>query len=1745
MIRRRHALPLALAAALAVPAIARAVPPASPQEFGQGLVWVPQAVRFPVAPQEVQPAEPFVPRSAGETRGIIEIAPKKAAAFWLDPLDVVRVRVLANKPNALVFYERVVGPPVPPPVPGAPPPAPGSEDAPKGSRLVVDEPGTKDSAGNVLLAEPPGNGSVWMIESTDPVTLTVERPASRTGKLIWDAAEDEVVRWIDDGGALRPLPPGSEELKFQLDADAALAKEILKTTNGARLKEIVAMWRKASALELLERTRPMLRPAFQVEERDGEIPGAGSLVAMSITDPTDPDPRPWRRIAGTTTGYALVVEGPAQLKVEARGILDGRAPDSPPQELRLVDGEVVLARDYFDPGPVRGTDPRTESRAFPEKRPLTDTRGEWVGARESFSIRVPPGKRTYTLTATGGPMLMRVSVGRLRPIAADLTHGMRVRWDEWAKRARAKLDWETSISAEVVRGRVMELVGERASTVPPRLDAMPPLLRADRAASFLVTADAGTLGRELVEDKLSAWLKAADSAPKSLLWSIRLALVRRYGAAGDFGRVRAVLAGADEAPPAPVLAAMAELSPEPLPFENSDSRRLAFEELAWRLAPADETVRTRYQRIWSHTEWSRLTPNEGSTPKNGFPFSPWTWLSLQGRDWDRDDPRPVRSLDAFQSGLTWRIPRGTSRKMQALPSAFDPTQSPILRLFVRTPASDPGPFKVRVNDRTFDGLGVDRLERVEVAVAPGTTPDVQVDGPEGTDAFVSLPPAPGFWPTDPSDYARDIRLRPATFQGAPVRYLLPDPSLPGPLEVTVATLVRGPSGTAGAREGVDLRLRTDQGYARTLTFTPGPPDAGTEAVDAPGPITMPVSFTLALPPGIHAVWIEARSDDIVAGFAIRRPRVYAPTVELAEGTAGGNLLERLASLSRQLAARPTDPWLLVARSNALLDVGEVDYAEQDAIRLAKRETTADAPELEAAEDRLFDRITTGRTPAYLSIKDSPPLPAPVAPGSLALGPVNLAPFMPIARSLRAGDASGALAALDNAPAGPYATWMRARALQEQEKNGPAANLLLSLFLSTGYWQMGLESLPAFRKFAVLEQTRPGDLARIFGAAAMVRERIEHPWARETMLAGSRTSQWTPITDTDGNAGIAQLSMDPGTQLTQPITAIRQAMVATPWPARDARLVMPGNGTGLDLQLASPATLRVEVVCERLRYDDPGDPAPCELSARLDENAPRFVPALPGRSSAVSFTGIAAGRHRVEVYLSKASRAWAASVHFVTEGGGLSASKGNTVTHGRVDVEQQAKVFLARSTRPVTLTVLGPTVLSLEARSSVDAPAATLDVEAKPIAGIEGAPLPKTAATLTREVILDATADPDTRGEDGRDAHVTKAVGSVLLLQDAAVYRVGIRPASGTAFVRLGVREEGRDIDIVDPLAWRQQAGEGKELFHPPRLFTPLGDIPALPRESAPGRFGTVSAQTVGGRESVQDIEGLSTSGPSIVQSELAWHDQLLENALWVQAMGITRAVELNQPSSGFQLDVQATQGGWRAALRGAALQGAYPGKGQISEEDGMFYLDKRFDLGPTTFLLPSLRATAVKQSLDFTDLTPFTPPPDPLLFTGYRAQHDKQIALRTALWLFPTQDILFEVRPGVQSNRDFRSLDNAEMFLDARSLVGIGPVDTRAEASIQSNRWLRDSDRPRAYDSHRFTLDLEPALWAGKTARVSLVARDSFLMFDNAHSPRNAVEFGLRFDLVSGRGLDDLLPLDLDFADLAGHRWWQPAPEEP
>ncbi len=334
----------------------------------RGVVWVPQPVRAPVAPEAVAPIAPYVAASVDELTGELTVGPRAAAALWLDPLDVVRVRARSGVPR----FARVVG--------GA------------GTRAVLDEPGIPEDRGVTLLAQPPGRGDVWIVWARERAVISVERPVRRRGRLVWDEVEREVMSWIDRGDAGAPpelpLVGGTGEARLRLLAD----------------RRLPAARRRARARALLLALRPLVEGPFAL--RALALPGASGEARL---DRPEEERFAWQR-HGVETTTTVELDGPGVVRLEARALLPGA-----PVRVTVRGAGRLLAAASNDADPVGMPDERSPPPAFPGARPPLTAGGVPVGELASATAVLADGRHRYELGATGGPMLVRAIHARRRP----------------------------------------------------------------------------------------------------------------------------------------------------------------------------------------------------------------------------------------------------------------------------------------------------------------------------------------------------------------------------------------------------------------------------------------------------------------------------------------------------------------------------------------------------------------------------------------------------------------------------------------------------------------------------------------------------------------------------------------------------------------------------------------------------------------------------------------------------------------------------------------------------------------------------------------------------------------------------------------------------------------------------------------------------------------------------------------------------------------------------------------------------------------------------------------------------------------------------------------------------------------------------------------------------------------------------------------------------------------------------------
>jgi hypothetical protein len=689
-----------------------------------GIVFVTQPVRAPVAPDRVMPVAPFVPSGTAEQTGAIALGSERAAALWLDALDVVRVRTIDGAGK--LRFARVAG--------GV------------SSRARIDEPGIAIDASTHYLTQPPGGGDTWMIWADGAATVRIERAIARDGRAIWESTQRALLAWVDRGGARPAIPitDGAHVAALSFDADAAVGAAIEAADSS--LRDAVRAWRKANIVAELTAIRPLVTPQLKVEQL--ELDGMSGTI--TVPDPTVPEPRPYKRIDRART-YELELEGPGALHVDARAVLPhprggvSNAPGFPDVSLSVVANGRVLASRTVAATYATAPDLSTPPPAFPAKLPLVAREGEALGERVAIAIPLFPGKHTYRIALEGGTLAVRAAVGRRRVRVVEALGADDV--DEFVDDARDAIR-SKSAPAELLRA----LIAQRAGA-PARMAKTPEGLPPALAGAWLAVAGNP---RDFATAKLAKTPHA---------WVTALAIARRLD---DGDAVRALYDSLAGSPPASLVPELVSLLPRSTPLERMRNWSLAATLLAARARPTDAGVIAATRARWRTGEWMQLPP--AFEAKDEEAPAPQRWLV-------EATPQPLAAPRAWRTGDLVRIAPNKPRTVTALPSPLDPARAALLDVFVS--ASEAAPIEVNVDGVKLHVLALAGVERVQVAVAPGKH-QVSISGPPSLRGWVSSLPAAA---VDAGDRARVQSLWPASVDGAPLRYTLPGGDLP--IEVTL------------------------------------------------------------------------------------------------------------------------------------------------------------------------------------------------------------------------------------------------------------------------------------------------------------------------------------------------------------------------------------------------------------------------------------------------------------------------------------------------------------------------------------------------------------------------------------------------------------------------------------------------------------------------------------------------------------------------------------------------------------------------------------------------------------------------------------------------------------------------------------------------------------------------------------------------------------------------------------------------
>lgn len=1791
---------------------AHAAEPAGPDA---DIVWKPRAVRYPALPSEVRAEAPFVTREARSIAGPVEIGPDRAAVLWVDALDVVRVRRVdalsgetggrAAKPAArrggdqemasrgrtnepgTISLLRVVG---------------GRGRAAMAERAVSVEPGIWH------IAQPPAHGDVWVISAPRPMTVVVEYPTQAQSSALWEAIRTDILRWVDEDGEVPRIPmvSGGSELQLRLRADRAIGRLLgvasprgpdagRGSPAGERIERAVRAWRKASALALLDAVGSRWQPYHQhrsftrtLAEQAGKGRELTKLATAQGTEIEKRSDRPYAHIDADRSVWKLELSGPGILEIDLRALV-GEAGRHEERTLTVhAVGRMLAHRGYYSrEARVRAPD-SSAAAAFPRRVQLITEARELVGLRERVRVPLLSGAHVYTIELEGGPSLIRARTVQRRPRLMEFLQ-RRASPDDWIAQAGRVLAGDTSDEGKVLRVLLDTLRGAQQARTTG-MEPSPSLHRLVAEVERLRGRPVEPVKlRELLAwalPVLDAWPRDADPA---LGWMLRRDLAR-MAVRARAPELMIALASAAQIPDAAAAATarptVAVTAPPPILAELATLRlqvdlapegffwSLTAVHHAWQQAPLDLEVRRAYARIWHRGgAWSRLEPILD-------PFDATT--SLPAQRYLRIESAPVRCEGKGPLVMgprdLWRAQMGEQHRVLAPPSPFDRRRPVLLRAYVLVPPAARGAVALHVDDRVFHAVSLEPVEILSVAVSPGEH-DVRVEGPPGTETYLSLGPA-----TPPAggmvQRARLRWIRPVGSNPSTMHYILPASSSGGPLRIDLRAVV-----SPDRPESAPLRVtvRTDAGPARTLMLDTRTTDPMLVALDGAPALSPLVQAVVWVPPAATQIWFETEPGaHILARIAVRQRHadvpasgagaaVAAPTADNEDSMLTGEdspgqehgeaetwshddprwetITDEIAILSRQLAASPDDAELLIRRANRLLDIGQGGHARADVARLNVLDARHWTPAQNQARARLDERLDAWRDNRYLPVQPRGMThPIPIAPGSLALAGSadDVRPWIATAHAVRTRHDRTLLYRAAQRRDSLLARYYRADMLMQQGDYLDAARALREIYEETGQPQIGIEALLAFE--AALAQdvlpsvepaarVPPGASSLAYGLALELRERLVHPVVERVLFAVARQSRWEPIRNTDANAGFERLYLDQGESEPGPITEVKRSLLAAPWPGDDIHVVDPGRGALLHVDLARPATIRPQVWCRRIRSPEEESPAHCAVRWRVNGQPLQTteVPLVSERT--LDTLALGNGRHQISVSLAEEDPSMLMAVRFVANR--PLNQETNDQRETTVPVLRPGRLFVADAERPVVITVLGPTTLRVEARRYDGDPPVLVDIDAEP----EGVPEGK---RRSRSLLVDAPRDDAATSDAGRQVRLSLPVRTTIVLPEHGPYRVVTRPRSGHALVRFGRREdqEPASSSIVQPARPAEDAQPAQEAT--PAVAATPWPAQSLAEDGLSGRtwqpdrtppWPTLSAGLQYRRDDLEERDVTDEPLENRFQLDVAWRRQVVDDKLWVRVRPSLRWHPGLTPSYGVagDLDLRRLPYGLGVDLSSRLFAQSVEGVLGWSVQ-GQIRVTRPLRASTSLTLLPSLGLRARHYSLTSADTAPFAF--DPLVYNGYSRTHRYAIEPRLRAYWWAFQDQMAFATAQLVTNESLRTTDHVRLGIGWRGILEWQRIgEPLFQVEYGPNLRLFDEHRGSTYLRHDLELGLEWSLWNGSHGRLVLELRDD-LYLSNLGGHRNVFLVGIRYDFTGGRGLRDILPSERRFNDLIEQGQW-------
>jgi hypothetical protein len=1661
-LRRRTRLVSLTGMLVMLPVAVLAAAPSETLRSVEGLTWEPRPVRAPVSPADVRAAAPYVPDGVPQATGAVEVGPERAAALWLGPLDVARV---TGAPGTLRFVR----------VPTA--------DA-EGPHLRLEEEGVPEKPGRWYLAEPMGPGSIWVVTATQPGRVWVERPRPYETNHTDEAMREALLGWVDGLGRRPPLP-FQASLRTRLDLDAELEAALAEgVPEGSPLRAALRDWRKAAALREWTQVSPLRGASLRVSRP--QPPGASvSLEGMDA---------PWVRPEPGTGSWAVELEGPGVLALEARPVLHGT--DTPPIALEVRSEGSTLARTDVVPEPA-WVDGAADVALPEDRRPRLLPTGERVGVEEEVRVALRPGKHAYRVHWDGGPVLLRARVVSRRPKLGESLAG-EATWHDYARKAWDAVKADGSPRAALLRRQLATLApelaaGDAALTAVSHIEELPPLLRA------LVAVDEAS-GERVPEAVKALRALEGQSAPTPLAWHLRLRAARLLLDSRQTDEAHALLGTAPAFPEPGWLAAEAAGLVSRLPLGDPlRSRELAALELAWRAEPLSTEIRRRYRSAWWRaSRWTRVVP---APEEDAQALRPTRWLDVQQLDEEEGTPA---------SGALWSLASGAAVRVHASGPAEAPT---LLRAYVVTPSRAGAPLSLRVGDQDFPLLPLGTVEPVEVALPPGDHV-VQLKGGSDARAYLSLAPADAPGAVTEVGYVRT--QWPVRVGKKAVRFRVPDAKLPTPVRLQLR-------GLEDVSKPVTLRMHTDVGRPQKLVLMPGRTGSLHHALEgAEGTSAAPVSAVVVLPPLAREVWfeVEGQSTPLVASLSVRRGAggsldAVAPAVALA----GASAMDTLLRLSRKLRESPDELEPRLSRAELLLSLQEEGFARADVVPLLKQQQRL-SPEQSRRLLALLGRLQDGTSEG---LRFGQPLTTPVmlSPAySVLPGAAKEDLTARVAKAREVG-AKRALETLTSEGTGTVAKrYLKARWLAASGQDEAAALALVALYRETGLPQVGLEALAVLERLESSEKAWTGGGAPLGAAlAAQLEGWADHPRVRRMRALAGRWTRWERLRDAEQAAGLLDALADGDPEEAGTEDAVRKALLAPPWPLEQGRLLPSGRARVLSMDVREARPVGAQVLCgstPRVGVDGPRPP--CTFALRVDGRTVVEERVEDGKTALLTFVMDVKGRHQVEVLHARNGTPALGLVRFVDP-----SVAGREATP--LSSQQPLTMLRSRPGTPVVMTVLGPGALRIQARALSPQAGRHVLLSSVMVPSGEGTGGAGAEASSTVRLGLPEDADPTVKGVTGP---VGRAGETWLLLPDKGPHQVRLESPEGEALVRveLGVAEAPA---ASAQARWWEQASSGLEPLPwpalPPRLsLLPEGVTPA----ESPRGLGMLSAELAFRREEVDEGE-LERPLRSGTEVRVGLRRELLEERMWLRFTPEAR-YPVGQPTvfgASTGLYVTRLPANLRLNVQGSLFSQSVEDTLRWSAR-GRATMDRWVRLSPDLGLVPSLGlALETSHGGSAVDEDRY----DQSVYWRYGKDHPRRLTPRLALRWQPFQDHVGTAGTYATTNADFGSLDHAGGQVKWAALLG-GPLrGTRAELGYDLSYRMKDAHRSEAYLRHRVAGRVDWNLWVGGGNRLTLFAEDRALL-SGPFGLQNVFSVGARWDWMGGRGLRDITPPEEEFEEL-------------